>query len=186
MENRIMLTNARLAFPNLFAPRPGTDGGKAKYGALFILEPGNPAIKQLNAMFAAVATEKWGAKADAILKGLKAQDRLCLHDGATKAQYAGFEGNVFVSANSDLKPTVLDKDRSALGSGDGKPYAGSYVNASIEVWAQDSQQFGKRLNAQLRGVQFVKDGDAFGAGTVASEDEFADLGDQGDDTDPTA
>lgn len=60
------------------------------------------------------------------------------------------------------------------------------MNASIELWAQDNKQFGKRINAQLRGVQFLRDGDAFAAGSPASEDEFEDLGDQGDDTDPTA
>lgn len=185
MTNRIIIENARLAFPNLFAPRVD-EKGKAKYGALFIIPPNHPAVKKLDAIFEAVAKEKWGDKAPAILKGLRTQDRLCLHDGDGKAQYAGFEGNKYVSANSDMKPTILDRDRSPLGSGDGKPYSGCYVNASIEVWAQDSKDYGKRLNAQLRGVQFVKDGDAFGAGTVASEDEFADLGDQGDDTDPTA
>jgi hypothetical protein len=186
MTTNIMLKNVRLAFPNLWTPRPGKDGGKAKYGALLILDPANPAIAQLNKMFEAVAKEKWGDKAATILKGLKAQDRLCLHDGDTKAQYAGFEGNMFVSANSDIRPSVFDRNRVPLQPEDGKPYSGCYVNASIELWPQDNKDYGKRINAQLRGVQFVKDGDAFAAGTAASEDEFEDLADQGDDTDPTS
>jgi len=183
---KLMVTNARLAFPNLWRPRPGTDGGKAKYGALLIIDPANPAVAEIQKAFAAIAKEKWGAKADAILKGLKAQDRLALHDGSTKSQYQGFEGNLFVSANSDARPSVFDRQRTPLAESDGKPYSGCYVNASIELWPQDSAQFGKRINAQLRGVQFLRDGDAFAAGTPAFEDEFADLGDQGDDTDPTA
>ena len=181
-----MLTGARLAFPNLWAPRPGIDGGKAKYGALLILDPANPAIKTLEAAFVKIAKAKWGDKADVVLKGLRVQDRLALHDGSTKAQYSGFEGNMFVSANSDLRPSVFNRDRTPLQPEDGKPYSGCYVNASIELWAQDHPKHGKRINAQLRGVQFDRDGEAFAAGTAASEDEFSDLSNQGDDSDPTA
>jgi Protein of unknown function (DUF2815) len=183
---KIMLKNARLAFPNLFSARAGQDGGEAKFGASLILDPKNPAIAELNAAFTKIAKEKWADKGETILKGLKAQDRLCLHDGATKASYQGFEGNMYVSASSKLRPSVFDRTRTPLTAEDGKPYSGCYVNASIELWAQDSKQYGKRINAQLRGVQFVADGDAFAAGQSASEEEFEDLGDQGDDTDPTA
>lgn len=183
---KILIENARLAFPNLWTPRPSQDGGKAKYGASLIIDPSNPVVKALELAFVKVAAEKWGDKAAVILKGLKAQDRLCLHDGATKAQYNGFEGNLFVSANSDVRPSVFDRSRVPLQESDGKPYSGCYVNASIELWAQDNPKHGKRINAQLRGVQFLRDGDAFAAGTAASEDEFADLSNQGDDTDPTS
>jgi len=33
------------------------------------------------------------------------------------------------------------------------------------LWAQNNQ-YGKRINAQLDGVQFVRDGDPFGDGAV--------------------
>lgn len=182
---QIMLRNARLAFPNLWQARPPKDGkGKAKFGASLILEPGNPAIKELEAAFVKMAREKWAEKGDAILKGLKAQDRLCLHDGATKAGYAGFDGNFFVSANSEIRPSAYNKDRTPVQESDGKLYSGCFVNASIELWTQDSKDYGKRINAQLRGVQFLRDGDAFAAGTAASDDEFEDLSSQGDETDP--
>jgi hypothetical protein len=182
---KIAIANARLAFPNLFRPRPGKDGGKAKYGASLIIPPNHPAVAQINAACEAVAKEKWGAKAPQILEGLKKQDKLCIHDGVTKAEYDGFTGNFYVSANSDARPLVINRDKSALAESDGKPYAGCYVNANIEVWAQDHKEHGKRINAQLRGVQFVKDGDAFSAGSPASEDEFADLSEEAE-VDPTA
>jgi len=54
----------------------------------------------------------------------------------------------------------------------GKPYAGCYVNMSIRLWAQDNQ-FGKRVNAQLRAVQFVKDGEAFGDKPVDPQKELS-------------
>jgi hypothetical protein len=174
-----MIENARLAFPNLWEARAGEGGGKPTFGALLIIDPKNPAVQALEKATLFVAKEKWGAKADVILKGLKAQDRLVIHDGATKAQYGGFEGNLYISARSQGRPTVFGRNREPLDETDGKPYAGCYVNASVELWAQDNK-YGKRVNAQLRGVQFRADGDAFAAGTPASEDEFQDLGDQGE------
>ena len=183
-ESIILLKNVRLAFPVLWTPRasPTNDGkpGKLKYSASLIMAPDHPDVAKLKALIISIAKAKWADKSEVILKGLKAQDKLCLHDGDTKATYAGFAGNLFVSANSDNRPSVFDRTKAPLAESDGKPYAGCYVNASIDVWAQDSTQWGKRVNAQLRGVQFVRDGDAFAAGTAASEDEFEDLGDQGE------
>ncbi|MDQ9777799.1 DUF2815 family protein, partial [Acinetobacter baumannii] len=43
-----------------------------------------------------------------------------------------------------------------------------------ELWCQDNN-YGKRINASLRGVQFLKDGEAFAGGGIASEDDFEDL-----------
>jgi len=98
-----------------------------------------------------------------------------LHDGDAKAEYEGFEGNKFVSARAKVRPTVFDQQRQELSEADGKPYSGCYVNASIELWAQDNS-FGKRINAQLRGVQFLRDGDAFAGGSrPADADEFDEI-----------
>jgi hypothetical protein len=184
---RLLIQNARLAFPDVFSAKPPKDGkGKAKFGASLIIDPKNPAVAELNAAFEKVAKDKWGTNAPGILNALRKQDKLCLHDGDTKADYDGFAGNLFVSARSDARPTVLDRQRNPLTEADGKPYAGCYVNANIELWCQDSKDYGKRINAQLRGVQFVKDGDAFAAGSAADVEEFADLGDQGETVDPLA
>lgn len=175
---RILIQNARLAFPQLFEPK-SIDGGEPSYSAVLIVPPDHPAVKAVRDGCYALAKEKWGAKGEAIFKQLEAQDRLAVHDGATKSNYSGFEGNKFVSARSKVRPSVFDRNKVPLQASDGKPYAGCYVNGSIELWAQDHKSYGKRINAQLRGVQFVTDGDAFAAGSAASEDEFADLGDQG-------
>jgi hypothetical protein len=82
---------------------------------------------------------------------------------------------VAASAQETAPPTVVDAARQALTERSGKPYAGCYVNASIELWAQDNA-YGKRINATLRGVQFVRDGDSFGAGSrAAAPDEFDEI-----------
>uniref|UniRef100_UPI0025B91E9B ssDNA-binding protein n=1 Tax=Candidatus Symbiopectobacterium sp. TaxID=2816440 RepID=UPI0025B91E9B len=77
------------------------------------------------------------------------------------------------------RPLVIDRDRSALTAADGKPYAGCYVNATIDIWAMDNN-FGKRINASLGGVQFLCDGDAFAGGGVATPDDFENMSEGAD------
>ena len=168
---KIMLTNVRLAFPTLFEAKTVNGEGKPAFSASFLIDPADPQVKAINAAIEQVAKEKWGAKADAVLKQLRATDKVALHDGDLKSNYDGFAGNLYVSARSAVRPTVIDPARNPLTEQDGKPYAGCYVNVSIDLYAQDNS-FGKRINASLRGVQFVRDGDAFGGGGSASADEF--------------
>ena len=171
---KLKLNNVRLAFPVLFEAKTVNGEGKPAFSASFLMDPADPQVKALNQAIEQVAKDKWGAKADAILKQMRAQDKVALHDGDLKSNYDGFPGNLYVSARSTTRPLVIDKDKSPLTEQDGRPYAGCYVNASVELWAQDNN-YGKRINASLRGVQFFKDGDAFAGGGAASEDEFDDI-----------
>lgn len=180
---RIMLKNVRLAFPSLWeATRVGTDdSSKPRFSASLLLTPDHPQVNEIEQKMRAVAKEKWKDKAEAIYKGLEKSDKLALHDGDTKSQYDGFAGMLFVSAAAQegSRPTVIDTNKAPLTQKDGKPYAGCYVNVSLDLWAQDNG-FGKRINAQLRGVQFLRDGDAFAAGRPADSDEFEEVTDGAD------
>lgn len=171
---KLKLVNVRLAFPALFEAKTVNGEGKPAFSASLLLDPSDPQVKTVNQAIDAVAKEKWGAKADAVLKTMRATDKVCLHDGDLKEQYDGFAGNLYISSRSAARPLVIDANKSPLTEKDGKPYAGCYVNASIELWAQDNN-YGKRVNASLRGVQFLRDGDAFAGGAPASEDEFDDI-----------
>ena len=131
---------------------------------------------------------KWvlknGAQNGLKLKEIETKDRMALHDGDTKGDYEGYAGNYFISARNKTRPTIFDRDgKTPLVQADGKPYAGCYVNAAIELWCQDNN-YGKRINASLRGVQFLKDGEAFAGGGVASEDDFEDLSADEEGADP--
>jgi hypothetical protein len=177
---RILLKNARLAFPKVFKAE-AIDDGRPTYGALLILEAGHPQLAEIKAKMIAVAKEKWQAKAAEIYKGIEKSDKLALHDGDTKSQYDGFSGNFFISANAaeSARPTVVDGNRAPITERDGKIYAGCYVNASVDFWPQDNN-FGKRINAQLRGLQFLRDGDAFAAGRPADSNEFEEVAEGAD------
>lgn len=173
---RLLLRDVRLAFPNLWRATPPKGGGEEAFSASFLLSPTHVQVKEIKQAMLVLAKEKWASKGDAVYKALDAADKLALHNGDSKAEYEGFEGNLYVSTRSKVRPTVFDGQRQELTQADGKPYSGCYVNASIELWAQDNS-YGKRINAQLRGVQFLRDGDAFaGGGQPADADEFDEIG----------
>jgi len=171
---KIKLNNVRLAFPSLFEAKTVNGEGKPAFSATFLIDPADPQVKTLNAAIDQVAKEKWGAKADAMIKQMRAADKVCLHSGDLKSSYDGFPGNLFVSARNPVRPTVVDADKTPLVESDGKPYAGCYVHAVLELWPQDNN-YGKRVNATLMGVQFLRDGDSFTGGGAASEDDFDDV-----------
>lgn len=173
---KVNLVNVRLAFPQLFEAKAGNNNdGEPAHSASFIMPTDHPAVKAMRDAIDEVGKAKWGPKWATVKKELEAKDKTALHDGDSKSSYAGFEGNMYVAARNKIRPTVIDRDKTPLTASDGRPYAGCYVNASIELWAQDNS-YGKRVNASLRGVQFAKDGEAFSGGGVADADEFDDLG----------
>jgi hypothetical protein len=178
-ENIVKLNNVRLAFAELFQAKAVNPGDKPKFSCTLLLPPNHPDVAKVNAAIRAVATAKWGAKANDILTQLVAGNRVCLANGNAKANYDGFPGNYYINTRSDRAPLVIDADRSPLTQASGRPYSGCYVNAQIAVWAQDNQ-YGKRINAQIRGVQFYRDGDAFGGGGVAAVDDFDTVDDSAD------
>jgi hypothetical protein len=173
MSTKVVLNGVRLAFASIWEPKQFNGTGETACSAAFIIDPKTqPAeISKVVEAIKAVAAEKWGAKANDMLTMLKAKGDLCLQDGATKATYDGFAGNMFVSARNKARPVVVDKDKSPLTQSDGKPYSGCYVNVSIEIWAQDNG-YGKRINAKLIAIQFAKDGQAFSGGEGYTDSDF--------------
>jgi len=165
--SKIKLNNVRLSFPSLF--RKAVFGGdETKYEGTFLLDKKTHAevIKEIQAGIKAINADKHKGKS-------LAADKVCLKDGDT-IDYDGYAGNMSIKASSTKRPMVIGTDRSPLTEDDGKPYAGCYVNAVVELWGQKNQ-FGERVNANLLAVQFAKDGEPFGDGVTASVDDFDDI-----------
>ena len=125
-----------------------------------------PQIDQLKKAIKQAATVGFNGE---IPKGLKT----FLGDGNEKA-YDGYENAMFVSCSSRQRPTTIDRDRVTLVEEDAKLYAGCYVNAAISLWVQNNT-WGKRVNCNLLALQFVKDGETFGAGGVKVDEMFDDI-----------
>lgn len=181
----IRINNVRLAFPELFKP-VGQGTQEPRYSCALILPPDHPQLKDIRAKMVAVAKATWGDKAQAQFVALEKGDKLALHDGDTKSQYDGYAGNLFINAaaKKNARPTVIDKFAGSDGQPrvlteeDGKPYSGCYVNAIVEFWGQkagtgkSNEPIPARINASLKGVQFERDGDAFGGARPAAASEF--------------
>jgi hypothetical protein len=170
----VTLNNVRLSFPALWEPRKGPDANsKASYQAAFLLDKKDNAkdIEAVKAAIAAITKETF--------KG-KQPPKIALRDGSEKPDVDGYgDGVMFINARSDRRPHVVGRKMEPLSPDDGIPYAGCYVNATIRLWGQDNQ-YGKRINAQLRAVQFVKKGDSFGEGDIDISKEFKPLDNEED------
>jgi len=164
----IKLNNVRLSFPSLFQ-KAQFEGADTKYEATFLLDKVKHAdvITQIEeAIKGRIASDLKGAKV--------ARDKLCLRDG-DEVEYDGYAGHMTLKASTKKRPLVVNKDKTPLTEQDGVVYSGCYVNGIIDLWAQNNQ-FGKRINATLLGVQFASDGEAFSSGgSSASVDDFDDL-----------
>lgn len=175
----VKVVNVRLAFPDLFEP----DAKYSRFGASFPIVPGSANAKALSAAVAEVAKAKWGAKADGILAQIKSKGDLGFQEAPKRngegSVYDGFEDSFTLNASNKARPQVIDKDTSPLTQADGKPYAGCYVDASVEFWAQDNT-YGKKINAMLRWVQFRADGAGFAGGAPVSQDEFQSIAEGAD------
>jgi len=181
---KVMLKNVRLSYPSLFKPS-GYQGSEPKYSATFLMEDGSEQHKALKAAILSVAEEQFADKAKAVLK--KQDDnsmrRLLKHgndnvddEGEVRDGYADM---VTIKASNKTAVRVIGRGKQDLTEADGIPYAGCYVNAQIDLWAQDNA-YGKFINAKLLAVQFWADGDAFGAVTTANLDDFESAEDDDD------
>lgn len=171
----IALPNVRLSFPNLFTPSSmvGADGKpqEPKFSATFIFDNNEHAalLDKIDALIDRLALDEFKKKV-----GFKR----CLRDGNDKSELEGYgDGKSFITASNKARPGVVDRRLNPIVEADNIIYAGCYVNATIRLWVQNNQ-FGKRVNAQLRAVQFLRDGDSFGAGPVDATQEFEAIDDQ--------
>lgn len=175
--SKVILRNVRISFPKIWRDNCDVDdSGKKRYTATFIYDRDGENHKTMQNAVEAAAAAKWGAKGPAILKSVSAANKVCIKNGDAKAQYEGFEGNIYTAASNRVPPALRDRDNTKLEDDNGRIYAGCYVNVVLDVYGHEHPKSGKQVNAQLMGVQFVDDGDSFGGGgKTASDDDFDDL-----------
>jgi hypothetical protein len=157
-----------------------------------------------------VATAKWGANALNVIRAL-AKDKKCVRNGndnldKSGAIRGGYDGKFYIVSRSKArpaivahkflngKPVIIAEDGSAWQEGHQvnppfeikTPYGGCFVNLKVDIYAMEGTgqkaRQGKSINATLLAVQFVGDGESFGAAPGTPEG-FEDDG--SDDTRPT-
>lgn len=176
MSEIIMLTNARLSFPQLVEPRAFQEGQPKKYSADLILAPDSPDWIKFQREIMAAVQAKWADKAQGVLQMVSADRKLrCFGNGTEKVDkktflpYEGYAGMVYVSANNGNMPQMVESSGKAVDPTNTmayqaiarKLYGGCYVNAAVKPWIQDNA-FGRGIRCELVALQFAKDGEPFG------------------------
>jgi hypothetical protein len=194
----------RMAFLKLDRPKPYEEGAVPRWEATVLLDPASKAgaesIKLLFATTAKLCKDAYGVVPLALKKmaaqfvpGQAAPDpktkddgiKLAFYNGDTK-DYDGYGGMLAVPAHeyeTRPKPAVANRKGVSVAPGEEQyPYSGCEGIMSVTLWGQDNKN-GKRVGINLRGVQFVADGDPFGSGGEHSaEEEFDALEDEATST----
>lgn len=169
---KVKLKNVRLSFPDLWEAvefKPGD--GKPRFNATFLIEPGSENDKAIKAAITEAAKETYGAKWQTVLKSLEGNSNKYAYLDGNLKDYDGYEGMLYLACHSKTRPYICDRDpNTPLTADSGRPYAGCYVNATVEIYAQKGENQG--IRASFTGVQFARDGDAFSAGRPATADDF--------------
>lgn len=182
--NNIWIKRARLSFPDLAKPKTQTykDGSTStKYGATALMEPGSPDYAELGQLISKVAAEKWPADAAAVMQMINNDKKLrCYGPGEEKVSqktfkpYEGYEGMVFLGGSSDTQPQLIGTDGQPL-----PPTAnlnqlfngGNYCSFIFNIWGQDNTH-GKAIRCNLVAVQFLEEGESFGAPAIDATGVF--------------
>jgi len=199
----VVLKDVRASFLHVFTPQvqENDDGTERRtFNGNFMMGKGADATKRnlaaVKKASAAARKAKWG---DDEKKWPKIPShKMCLRDGdnADHTDREEYEGHYFLSASTpEDKPCRVLTNRKGsdnlwIEAEPGQkrsPYSGCYCNVIVRIWAQDNKH-GKRINAALQTVQFLRDGEPFGAQNadaddLLTEDDVSYDGDLDDDVD---
>lgn len=185
MGTTVQLKHVRIAFiDELFEAGQYEGKGDFRHTATFIVEPGSANDKAIQEAIQKEAVTAWGKKADTMLEDLRGDKKAFSYQKNKKDKtgevYDGFENMMALSGVRKAKdgaPLFLHnvKDPSTgkaqrLTGKEGVIYAGCYVNAKVEMWAQTGTYRGMRCG--LLGVQYDAPGDSFGGASRATDDGF--------------
>lgn len=190
-DGTIRLDELRASFPHVFHPYKGNDDDNSKGSFRIVgLMPKTkiyfPAKNLLRDRINEILKDN---KIPALKNELK-----FLRDGDLEGR-SEYEGMYTINAGEVRRPQVRSNRRDPAtnkpailkpGEDDDIIYGGCWVNILIRPWWQNNK-WGKRVNAGLVAVQFVRDDEAFGQGRIADEavdetfDEFAGEGSGFDD-----
>jgi hypothetical protein len=172
-DGTILLKEVRVSYPHLEKPYVGEDG-TAKYGIIGMMPQ----------------TEAYKASAQLVIREINQMvkernkdaaipsDRKFMRDGNLKVDKPEYAGHYTISAHETRQPSLrgrgkdpkTGKARALTSEEAGRVfYGGCWVNCLIRPWWQDHKKGGKRVNANLLAVQFVRDDEAFGEGRISED-----------------
>jgi len=171
-DGTIQIKDVRLSYPHLWTPWNQEEGKPKKYSGRFILANNTHAdeIKALQQHNLQLQREYFKERVPSA--------NLYLRNGDDVGK-PEFEDSWYISASETIKPQVVNKNRSPVDESDDIVYAGCFVNVLIRPWKQ-ANKHGKKVNANLIAVQFVRDGERFGQARPDINEHFENEDGEGD------
>lgn len=169
----IKIENVRFSYPHLDKPYAGKGGdddskkAKPKYGIVGML-PKKTHVEAKNLIVEAM---------NDLLKqndnATVSSDKKFCRNGDDHEKADTYGGHWIVSAREERRPSVRNKRGELIADPEkiaDMIYGGCWGHILIRPWYQDGKKFGagygKRLNAGLVGVQFIRDDKPFGEGRI--------------------
>lgn len=170
MENstKVVTGKVRFCYVNVFEPTAMNDGETPKYNICILIPKSD--TKTVEAVKKAIEAAKIAGKAKIADKNGKIPSSIKtpLRDGdEDRSDDPAFEGMYFINANSQRKPTVVDRELNPIMDKD-EFYSGCYGRASINFYAFNVQS--KGIAAGLQNLQKLEDGEMLAGGSTAEED----------------
>lgn len=163
-DGMIRIDNVRCSFPHLDKPWAKEEGDTPRFSIVAMLPKDTHSaakdlcVKRINELMKENRVEKLGSDKKFIRNG----------DDSGRDEY---EGHWTVSAAENRRPSVRGRDNEVLTPDEilDTVYGGCYVSVLIRPWFQDNK-YGKRVNAGLVAVRFMRDGEPFSEAHISDED----------------
>jgi hypothetical protein len=173
----IKLTNVRLSFANIWhkSTAKGYEDSEPKYSMTVLIDKKDPQAEMIKK---AIDQIKKGAHPFPESKW----EKVCFFDGDTSSKaedaegnrYAGYEGHYAIKLTSKSKFLIVDKDLSRIEEDDNRIYSGCYINVKFSLLGYKDR---KAICGFIKGVQFARDGEAFGSAEQSADQMFDNIAD---------
>jgi len=171
MGVEVKLPRHRASYVKLDKPYPVKGTTKEAYSYVALFEPG----ADLSAMKAAAlqaAKDKWGDKAEAIIKHPKFKtpfkDQSDFVDADGEQRPGTKAGAIYLNLNHALKPLILGPNAKEI-TDIRDFYSGCYAVAKCDCYAWEHEVGGKGITFSLLGVQKVAEGEKLGGSGARAE-----------------
>lgn len=167
-STKVVTGKVRFCYVNVFEPTAMNEGDTPKYNICILIKKDDKAtIDKINK---AIEAAKQAGKAKLADKNGKIPSnlKLPLRDGDDeRADDPAFENCYFINANSNRKPSIVDRDLNPIMEKE-EFYSGCYGRASINFYAFNVSS--KGIAAGLNNLQKLEDGEMLAGGSTAEED----------------
>jgi hypothetical protein len=159
----------RASYVFIFTPKLNTSSGKEEHSMSMIFPKGTD-LKPMKAAALKAAKEKFGDKAEALVKG--SSFKWPFKDGnADRPGDEAYADSTFVSCKNQKRVGVVDKFNTVITSEE-EFFSGCYAVAQVNFAAYDHATGGKGVGVYLNAVQMKSKGDSLGGGMTDATKVF--------------